>query len=505
MHDLLTAPEYAAIAETVAFPANAFVDGSFRPAASGRTFQTINPATGKLLANVAACDAADVDFAVAKAKEAFDDGRWHLRSPAERKAVLLRFAKLLERNRHELAVLESLDSGKPVRECQTMDVPETIHTIRWHAELIDKIYDSAAPVGSGALTLVVREPIGVVGCVLPWNFPLLMLAWKIGPALAAGCSVVVKPAEQTSLTALRVAELAFEAGIPAGVLNVVTGSGKDAGEPLGLHNDVAMVSFTGSTATGRRFLRYAADSNLKRVVLECGGKNPAVVLDDAEDLDLVAEQVVNGAFWNMGENCSATSRLIVHAAVKDELLERIGAYMREWRMGDPLDPTNRVGALVSAAHFDKVKSYLDQAGAADLPVVFGGGTQDGIFVQPTVVDGVGRSSKLFQEEIFGPVLSVTTFSSLSEAIALANDTAYGLAASVYTGSLRKAIKLSREIRAGVVTVNCFGEGDATTPFGGYKESGFGGRDKSIFAHEQYTELKTIWIDVSDRSVDETVR
>lgn len=345
MRDLLTASEYAALAETMVFPANAFIDGSFRPSMSGRTFPTINPATGATLANVAACDAADVDFAVAKAKEAFDDGRWHLRSPAERKVVLLKFAKLLERNRHELAVLESLDSGKPVRECQTMDVPETIHTIRWHAELIDKIYDHAAPVGTDALTLVVREPIGVVGCVLPWNFPLLMLAWKIGPALAAGCSVIVKPAEQTSLTALRAAELAHEAGIPPGVLNVVTGGGKEAGEPLGLHMDVAMVSFTGSTATGRRFLRYAADSNLKRVVLECGGKNPAVVLDDAEDLDLVAEQVVNGAFWNMGENCSATSRLIVHAAVKDELLERIGAYMREWRMGDPLDPANRVGAL----------------------------------------------------------------------------------------------------------------------------------------------------------------
>lgn len=505
MRDLLTAAEYAAIAGTMVFASNAFIDGSFRPAMSGRTFPTINPATGAVLANVAACDAADVDFAVAKAKGAFDDGRWHLRSPAERKAVLLKFAKLLERNRHELAVLESLDSGKPVRECQTMDVPETIHTIRWHAELIDKIYDDAAPVGANALTLVVREPIGVVGCVLPWNFPLLMLAWKIGPALAAGCSVIVKPAEQTSLTTLRAAELAHEAGIPAGVLNVVTGSGQEAGEPLGLHMDVAMVSFTGSTATGRRFLRYAADSNLKRVVLECGGKNPAVVFDDAEDLDLVAEQVVNGAFWNMGENCSATSRLIVHAAVKDELLERIGAYMREWRMGDPLDPANRVGALVSTAHFDKVKSYLDQAGAAALPVLFGGDTRGGIFVQPTVVDGVERDSKLFQEEIFGPVLSVTTFNSLSEAIALANDTAYGLAASVYTGSLRKAIKVSREIRAGVVTVNCFGEGDATTPFGGYKESGFGGRDKSIFAHEQYTELKTIWIDVSDRSVDETVR
>jgi 4-(gamma-glutamylamino)butanal dehydrogenase len=284
MHDPLTAAEYAAIAETMSFPANAFINGSFRPAASGKTFRTLNPATGKVLAEVAACDAVDVDLAVAKAKEAFDDGRWHLRSPGERKAVLLEFATLIERNRHELAVLESLDSGKPVRECQTVDVADTIHTIRWHAELIDKIYDSTAPVGSNALTLVVREPIGVVGLVLPWNFPLLMLAWKIGPALAAGCSVVVKPAEQTSLTTLRVAELANEAGIPAGVFNVVTGTGKDVGEPIGMHMDVAMVSFTGSTATGRRFLRYAADSNLKRIVLECGGKNPAVVMNDAEDL-----------------------------------------------------------------------------------------------------------------------------------------------------------------------------------------------------------------------------
>jgi gamma-glutamyl-gamma-aminobutyraldehyde dehydrogenase len=341
--------------------------------------------------------------------------------------------------------------------------------------------------------------------VLPWNFPLLMLAWKIGPALASGCSVIVKPAEQTSLTTLRVAELAFEAGVPAGVLNIVTGTGKDVGEPIGLHKYVDMVSFTGSTATGRRFLHYAADSNLKRVVLECGGKNPAVVMDDAEDLDLVAEHVVNGAFWNMGENCSATSRLLVHASVKDELLKRMGAYLREWKMGDPLDPQNRVGALVSSDHFEKVKSYLDYASSGDLEAVYGGDTQDGAYVQPTVIDGVDRDSRLFQEEIFGPVLSVTTFNSISEAIALANDTAYGLAASVYTGSLRKAIKLSREIRAGIVTVNCFGEGDASTPFGGYKESGFGGRDKSVFAHDQYTEIKTIWIDVSDRSVDESVK
>ncbi|MGN7743735.1 aldehyde dehydrogenase [Pseudomonas sp. 22526] len=505
MRDLLTAAEYAALAKTLAFPSNAFINGSFKPAISGNTFATHKPATGAFLTEVAACAAEDVDFAVGKAREAFEDGRWRLLAPGERKAVLLKFAKLLERNRHELAVLESLDSGKPVRECQLVDVPDTIHTLRWHAELIDKLYDHTAPVGNDALTLVVREPIGVVGCVLPWNFPLLMLAWKIGPALAAGCSVIVKPAEQTSLTTLRVAELAFEAGVPAGVLNIVTGTGKEVGEPLGLHNDVDMVSFTGSTVTGRRFLHYAADSNLKRVVLECGGKNPAVVMDDAEDLDLVAEQVVNGAFWNMGENCSATSRLLVHASVKNELLERMGAYIREWKMGDPLDPHNRVGALVSSEHFQKVKFYLEYASAADLDVVFGGDTQDDAFIQPTVIDGVDRDSRLFQEEIFGPVLSVTTFESIAEAIELANDTAYGLAASVYTGSLRKAIKLSREIRAGIVTVNCFGEGDASTPFGGYKESGFGGRDKSVFAHDQYTEIKTIWIDVSDRSVDESVK
>ena len=504
MSDLLTAGEYRAIAETLTIGGNSFIDGIARPAASGATFATTNPATGATLAEVAACGAADVDFAVRKARDAFEDGRWRHLPPAERKRVLVAFAKLIDRNRHELSVLESLDSGKPVAECQTIDVHETVNTIRWHAELIDKIYDHTAPVGSGAVALVVREPIGVVACVLPWNFPLLMMAWKIGPALAAGCSVIVKPAEETALTAIRLAELAHEAGVPAGVLNVVTGTGPDVGQPIGLHPGIDMVSFTGSTETGKRFLRYAADSNMKRIVLECGGKNPAVVFDDAEDLDLVAEQVVNGAFWNMGENCSATSRLIVHHAVKDDLLARIVAYMREWRMGDPLDPTNRVGALVSREHFAKVKGYVDRIAADKLDLV-AGGEIEGAFIAPTVVDGVTRDSPLFREEVFGPLLAVTTFKDMAEAIALANDTPYGLAASVYTGNLKKALKAAREIRAGTVTVNCFGEGDITTPFGGFKESGFGGRDKSVFAHDQYTELKTIWIDTTDRSVDETVR
>ncbi|CAM0673265.1 aldehyde dehydrogenase [Acinetobacter baumannii] len=497
MSELLTASEYATIAKNLSFQTLAYIDGQFQASVSGKTFKTTNPATGELLAEITACNSQDVDLAVAKAKAAFDDGRWHRLSPNERKHVLLKFADLLEKNTVELAVMESLDSGKPVSECQLTDVPEMIHTIRWHAELIDKIYDNTAPVGSDTLSLVVREAIGVVGLVLPWNFPLLMLAWKIAPSLAAGCSVVIKPAKETTLTALRVAELAAEAGIPAGVFNILPGGGREVGEPLGRHMDVTMVSFTGSTETGRLFLQYAAESNLKRVVLECGGKNPAVVMNDVDDLDQVAQHIVNGAFWNMGENCSASSRLIVHSDVKDELLGLIGIHLNDWKMGNPLDPDHKLGSMVSKSHYEKVKSYIDQAKAEKQSIVFGGNTEQDIFVQPTVVDGIKATDTLFKEEVFGPILSVTTFNTIDEAIALANDSVYGLAGSVYTSNLRNAIKLSRAIRAGVVTVNCFGEGDITTPFGGYKESGFGGRDKSIWAHDQYTELKTIWIDVSE--------
>ncbi|WP_420416756.1 aldehyde dehydrogenase [Pacificispira sp.] len=499
MTDLLTRDEYQALAKSIPLPGNAFIDGAFRPAKSGKTFTTVNPATGIALGEVAACGAEDVGFAVAKARAAFEDGRWSRLAPGDRKAVLLRLAKLMERRRHELSVLESLDSGKPIYDCETIDIPEAIHCLRWHAELIDKIYDQAAPASDDHMALIVREPVGVVGLVLPWNFPLLMLAWKIGPALAAGCSVVLKPAEETSLTALMVAELAAEAGLPAGILNVVTGTGPEVGEPLGRHPDVDMISFTGSTETGRRFLHYAADSNLKEVVLEMGGKNPCIVLDDAENLDSVAAHVVQGAFWNMGENCSAASRLIVQSGVKPALLDKIAAHIREWPMGDPLDPSVRIGALVSKAHFDKVAAYLKSA--KDGTVHFGGDTVDGTHVQPTLVEISSSDHVLAREEIFGPVLTVIEVQSFEEAIRIANDTDYGLAASIFTANGKRALRGARILRAGTVTVNCFGEGDIATPFGGYKQSGFGGRDNSIHAHDQYTQLKTIWLDLTDDEGD----
>lgn len=493
MSDLLTHTEYLAIADNLDFPKTAFIDGRYQ-SGGGHPLASINPATGKQLCEVVSSHSDDVDLAVSKAREAFDQGLWSKQHPAERKAVLLKLAKLIHRNRRELAVMESLDSGKPIRDCELVDIPETIHTLRWHAEMTDKLYDQTAPNGDDAMAMIVREPIGVVGAVLPWNFPLLMMAWKIAPALASGNSVIVKPAEQTCLTALRVAELAAQAGIPRGVLQVLPGDGVSVGEPLGRHMDVDMISFTGSTETGRRFLLYAADSNLKKVVLECGGKNPAVVLEDAEHLDLVAEHIVNGAFWNMGENCSASSRLIVHRNVKNALLERIIARCREWRCGDPLDPVIQVGALIDDVHASKVATFL----LPEAPVsTLLGGTMDGNFLSPTIFDNVPADHSLAIDEIFGPVLSVITVASTDEAIAIANDTHFGLTASVFSANGKQAIRAARALRAGTVTINCYGEGDSSTPFGGYKQSGFGGRDNGVHAHDQYTELKTIWVDLSD--------
>ncbi len=487
------------MATTPAFRTDAFIDGNFRGSVSGDRFVTENPATGKSIAEIAAGGVEDVDLAVRSARVAFEDGRWSRRSPADRKAVLLRLADLIESNLEELAYLDALEAGKPITDCREVDVPDTVKTFRWFAEAVDKVFDTVAPTGPDALGLIVTEPIGVVGAVVPWNFPLLMASWKAAPALAAGNSVIIKPAELSSLSTLRLAELAIEAGLPEGVLNVVPGLGETAGQALGRHMDVDMVSFTGSTEVGRYFLAYAAESNLKRITLECGGKSPQVILADPPDLDIVAEQVLMAGYANMGENCSCGSRLIVHRSVRDALIERLVAGTEEWLVGDPLDPDTKLGPMIERPHLDKVLSYIESGRQEGARVVVGGDRTltetGGYFIAPTIFDNVSNTMKIARDEIFGPVISTIVFDSEDEAVALANATSYGLAASIYTTNLDRAIRVARAIRAGTVSVNSYSEGDITTPFGGYKESGFGGRDKGLEAFEQYTEKKTIWFTV----------
>jgi len=497
MSQELTAQTVADVAANLTYRTKAFVDGQFVDAASGRTFATENPATGKTLAEIAECDAEDVNRAVASSRAAFEKGVWSGMSPADRKCVLLKFADLIDDNALELSVLDVLEAGKPITDCTEIDIPETVGCIRWHAEAADKLYDQVSPTGPENLGLIIREPVGVVGAVVPWNFPALMAAWKLGPALATGNCVVLKPAEQTSLSALRLAELAAEAGLPAGVLNVVPGFGETAGASIGRHMDVDMVTFTGSTEVGRYFLQYAAESNLKRITLECGGKSPQLVMGDAPDLDSVAEHAVSAAFWNMGENCSCGSRLIVQQNIKDELLGKIVDLTKEWTVGDPLDPATKIGSMIEKGHMEKVLGYIDTGKSENANVVMGGGQtlQDtgGYFIEATIFDGVKNEMAIARDEIFGPVLSTIEFADAEQGVAIANDTAYGLAASLYTRDVSTAHRVARALKAGNVSVNCYAEGDIATPFGGYKTSGFGGRDNGIHAHDQYTETKTIWI------------
>lgn len=507
MSTLLTHEEYQAIARDLTLPLNAYINGKFTAPKSGSRMATVNPATGESLGDMANCGAEDVDYAVTRAREVFDRGEWSRMHPSERKQIMIQLCKLMQRDRHQLAVLESLESGKPIRECQMTDVPETINCLKWHAEATDKLYDQISPSGDDAIGLIVREPVGVAACVLPWNFPLMMLAWKIGPALSAGNSVIVKPAEQTSMTALRVAELASEAGMPDGVLNVLPGDGPSAGESIGRHDGIQVVSFTGSTEVGRRFLEYSAQSNLKRIVLECGGKNPALVLSDATDLEHAAKHIVYAALWNMGQNCTANSRIIVHRDVKDELVERIQGQLREWKTGAPLDPANHLGAIISKEQYDKILGYIETGKKEGGKVIAGGKAitaGDGLFIEPTIFDNVTPDMTIAREEIFGPVVAIIEVSSDAKGLELANETCYGLQASLYTSNVRNAHRYARALQAGTVSVNCYAEGDIATPFGGYKLSGFGGRDNSLQAHEQYCETKTIWIDLSDDSIDEDV-
>lgn len=474
----------------------AFINGQYVPALSGQTFPSVNPATGQVIAQIAACDATDVDVAVAAARKSFEAGVWSRRAPAERKAVMLKFAELILKHREELALLESLDVGKPITNAYNGDIISSANCIQWYGEAIDKLYGETAPSAPDMTTMIVREPLGVVAAVVPWNYPLSMASWKLGPALAAGNSVVLKPAEQSPLTAIRIAALGLEAGLPPGVLNVVPGFGETAGRALGLHMDVDAVGFTGSTEVGKLFMQYSGQSNIKRVGLECGGKSPHIVLDDCTDLDAAARAVATGIFANSGQVCNAGSRLIIHAAVRDALLDKVAGIARELVPGDPLDPATRLGAIVSQAQYERVLSYIDVGRNEGAQVIAGGAAarkaSGGFFIEPTVFGGVSNSMRIAREEIFGPVLSAITVESPEEAVRVANDTIYGLAAAVWTSNVTRAHQISRALKAGVVWVNCFDRGTMSSPFGGFKQSGFG-RDKSMHAFDKYMDWKAIWI------------
>ncbi len=486
-------------AQGLAFRNQAFIDGKFAPAASGKTFDCTSPIDGAVLTQVAAGDQEDVDRAVKAARAAFEDGRWSRSAPAKRKKILMRWADLLEQHSSELALLETLDMGKPIGDSSGIDIPAVIGCIRWYAEAVDKVYDEIAPTGQDAVAMLVREPLGVIAAVVPWNFPLLMAAWKMGPALATGNSMVIKPAEQSPLTMIRCAELASEAGLPDGVLNVVPGFGETAGQALGRHMDVDAVAFTGSGEVGKLFLKYSGESNMKRVSLECGGKTPHIVMADAPDLDAAATAAAWGIFFNQGEVCNAGSRFLVEETIKDEMLERIMKVAKTMRVGDPLDPATQMGAMVDQTQMERVLGYIEKGKAEGAEVAMGGqrilAETGGYYIEPTIFDRVKNDMTIAQEEIFGPVLSTISFGDYDEAIRIGNDTVFGLAAAVWTSDIKKAHRAAKALRAGSVWVNCFDAGDMTTPFGGFKQSGFG-RDKSLHAMDKYTELKTIWIDLS---------
>ncbi len=487
---------WAARAEALRPQGQALIGGRFVEAASGRSFAALSPIDGRVLTQVAAGDAEDADRAVKSARAAFESGVWAKRPPRARKRTLIRFAELIRAHREELALLETLDMGKPIAMSLAVDVRAAADAIQWSAEAIDKLYDEIAPTEPNVLALIRREPLGVVAAVTPWNFPMIMAAWKIGPALALGNSVILKPAEQSSLTAIRLGGLALEAGIPEGVFNVLPGFGHEAGKALGLHMDVDGAFFTGSTEVGRMFARYSADSNLKKIGLELGGKSPFVVLASSRHLDAAAQSVVDGIFFNQGEMCTASSRLIAEDSIREELMEKVLEKARAYKPGDPLDPETNLGTLVDAAHTRRVLDYIASGEAEGARLALGGGRPAGLsgecYVEPTIFDQARPEMKIAREEIFGPVLTVLAAKDPEEALRLANDSSYGLGAAVWSDDLTTAHRFAAGLRAGVVSVNAYDEDDMTTPFGGYKQSGWG-RDKSLHAFEKYAELKTIWM------------
>jgi gamma-glutamyl-gamma-aminobutyraldehyde dehydrogenase len=474
----------------------AVIEGERRDAVSGESFEKRSPIDSRVLAPVARGAAADIDAAVQSARAAFEDRRWAGKAPAARKKILQRFAEKILAAKDELALLETLDMGKPIRYSLAVDVPSTARCIAWYAEAVDKIYDEIAPTPSNALALITREPMGVVGAIVPWNYPMIMASWKLGPALAAGNSVVLKPSEKSPFTALRLAELAVEAGLPPGVFNVVPGYGGEAGEALALHMDVDAIGFTGSTRTGRRMLEYASRSNLKRVYNELGGKSAFVVFPDFADLERAATTVAGAMFFNQGESCNAPSRVLVHESVADAFVAIVAREAPQYAPADPLDAGTVMGAIVDAPQLRTVMGYIAEGKAEGARCVSGGqqvrAETGGSYVEPTVFDGVANGMKIAREEIFGPVIAIVRFKDEAEAIRMANASAYGLQASVWSDNLNRAHRVARALRAGTVHVNQYDEDDITVPFGGYKQSG-NGRDKSLHAFDKYTELKTTWV------------
>jgi gamma-glutamyl-gamma-aminobutyraldehyde dehydrogenase/4-guanidinobutyraldehyde dehydrogenase/NAD-dependent aldehyde dehydrogenase len=478
------------------FDGRAFINGERVAARDGQTFDCISPVDGRLLTSVARCGEADIDAAVAAARAAFEDRRWRGMSPAQRKRVMIKFADQLLDHADELALTETLDMGKPVKYARSVDVNSAANCIRWYGEAVDKIYDEIAPTASTALALITREPVGVVGVIVPWNYPMIMAAWKIAPALAAGNSVVLKPSEKSPLTALRLAELALDAGIPPGVFNVVPGYGPEAGSPLALHMDVDCIAFTGSTRVGKQIHVMAGQSNLKRAWTELGGKSPNIVFADCPNLDRAVEAAVGSIFFNQGESCNAPSRLFVEASIKDAFLEKALALVPQYQPGNPLDKSTVMGAIVDQTQLDSVLRYIE-SGKLEGAQLIAGGEQalretGGCYVQPTIFDGVKSDMTIAREEIFGPVLSVLSFTDAADVVRQANQSVYGLQAAVWTRDLNKAHGVARALRAGTVHVNQYDEDDITVPFGGFRQSGVG-RDKSLHAFDKYTETKTTWI------------
>lgn len=487
----------AAIADALNLvPSALFINGTYIAASSGETFCIINPANGNVVTDVPLANADDVDLTVKAARQAFNKGYWRRLAPAQRKKILLKFSDLMVENKETLGLLNTLCMGKPITSAINGEVPSAASVIAYAAEAIDKFYGEVAPTAPDHINILLNQPLGVVAAIVPWNYPLSMAAWKIGPALATGNSVILKPAEQSPLSALFLGKLANEAGIPAGVLNILPGDGPTTGQSLGLHPDIDCITFTGSTEVGKKIMGYAAQSNLKRVSLECGGKSPHIVLADCADIAKAADEVAKGIFTNSGQVCSAGSRLILEKSIRQPFLAELEKAAKKFVPGDPLNPRTNMGPLVSSDQLKKAFKAIDTAIAEGGTLFFGGTqattNQPGYFLQPTIIIDVKNSHTLAQEEVFGPVLAVIDAEDFDDALKIANDTIYGLAAGIWTSSNAKALKAMENLHAGIVWVNCYEVGSQASPFGGFKQSGFG-RDKSVHALEKYVDIKSCWV------------